>query len=138
MIVFLDTNVILDILMKREPFFQASYDAVKRCLNNKDRIYFSATAVTDIFYLLRKATGNRNTALQALDSLLHLVEVADTRASDIQKALHSEVNDFEDAVLVEVARAYAADVIISRNVKDFTKATLSVQSPVKWLEGEKH
>ena len=129
MIVFLDTNVILDILMERESYFQASYESLKKLLTEGAELFLSASAVTDIYYLLRKALGDRAEAIAALDTLLHLVGIADVRSTDIQKALTSDVYDFEDAVLVEVAARYSADLILSRNTKDFKKSQIQVQSP---------
>ena len=133
MIVFLDTNIILDILMERKLFFQASYESFKKLLTEEAELFITASAITDIYYLLRKALGGRQEAVESLNTLLHLIGIADLRSSDIQKALTSEIQDFEDAVLVEVAARYSADLILSRNTKDFKESSIQVQSPDQFL-----
>ena len=58
----IDTNVVLDIFLKREPFFPDSYAAMKKALENNDHCFISAAAATDIFYILRKHLKSASTA----------------------------------------------------------------------------
>lgn len=133
MTVFLDTNVILDVLMKREPFLQASYATLKKLLESEAEVYISASTFTDIYYLLRKALGNRQDTVLALTDLLHIVSIADVRFSDIEKALISEIDDVEDALLVEVAVRLKADLILTRNTKVFVKSSIKAMTPSQFL-----
>ena len=115
----IDTNVILDILLKREPFFEDSYQAIRTAINNNDECYISVTAATDIFYILRKALQSAEQAKEYLGSLARLAEFTDVLAVDALDALSSEVADYEDAVVEAVADRIGADYILTRNIKDY-------------------
>lgn len=129
----IDTNVILDILLKREPFFSDSYGALKKAAEEDAECYLSSSAVTDIFYILRKAFQSAMQAKETLSRLMLLVSFSDVLSSDITDALNSEMTDFEDAVVNAVGNRLKADYIITRNTKDFAKAEVSVISPSDYL-----
>ena len=85
--VLIDTNVILDILQKREPFFTDSYRALRRALENDAECLISASAATDIFYVLRKSLGSAQQAKEHIDQLAQVVSFADVQGMDIHTAL---------------------------------------------------
>jgi predicted nucleic acid-binding protein len=65
--------------------------------------------------------------------LNNIVSIADVRSSDIEKALISEIDDVEDALLVEVAVRFKADLILTRNTKDFVKSSIKAMTPSQFL-----
>ena len=101
--VLIDTNVILDILQKREPFFTDSYRALRRALENDAECLISASSATDIFYVLRKSLGSAQQAKEHIDQLAQVVSFADVQGMDIHTALMRAMPDFEDAVVDAVA-----------------------------------
>ncbi|MBQ7313939.1 MAG: PIN domain-containing protein [Clostridia bacterium] len=129
----IDTNVILDILLKREPFFEDSYQAIRTAINNNDECYISVTAATDIFYILRKALQSAEQAKEYLGSLARLAEFTDVLAVDALDALSSEVADYEDAVVEAVADRIGADYILTRNIKDYLNAKIPAITPTELL-----
>ena len=129
---FIDTNVILDILLKLEPFFQDSYEIIQSGLQ-EHILCFSASSATDIYYLLRKAIGNEN-AKEALSKIMQLIQCVDTQQRDILNALASELPDFEDAVIDSVAARIKADYIVTRNTKDFSTSVVKALSPADFLK----
>jgi predicted nucleic acid-binding protein len=129
MTLLIDTNVILDILEKREPFFQASFAVFKQAVIFKHKTFFSASSVKDVYYLVKHHTGSVETAKAAVTQLLTLVHICDTAAEDIKTARTFAMPDFEDAVLAAAGVREKADYIISRNVKDFTNSPVKVISP---------
>ena len=129
----IDTNVILDILLKREPFFEDSYQAIRTAIDNNDECYISVTAATDIFYILRKALQSAEQAKEYLGSLARLAEFTDVLAVDALDALSSEVADYEDAVVEAVADRIGADYILTRNVKDYLNAKIPAVTPTELL-----
>lgn len=129
----IDTNVILDILLKREPFFEDSYQAIRTAINNNDECYISVTAATDIFYILRKALQSAEQAKEYLGSLARLAEFTDVLAVDALDALSSEVADYEDAVVEAVADRIGADYILTRNIKDYLNAKIPAVTPTELL-----
>ena len=102
--ILIDTNVILDILQKREPFFADSYRALRKAIESDVECLISATAATDIFYMLRKAFGSAKQAREQLEQLAQIVTFADVQGMDIHTALMRDMPDFEDAVVDAVAR----------------------------------
>lgn len=132
--ILIDTNVILDILIRREPFFEASYGALKQAAVNDVECLVSAAAVTDIFYLLRKELGDTGKARESLERLLQLVLIADVSALDIQTALSDSRPDFEDAVVHAVASRNRADYILTRNTKDFEGTAVPAITPQDFLK----
>lgn len=132
--IFVDTNVVLDILLKREPFFESSYGALKQALENEAACFVSASAITDIFYLLRKGLGDPCRAKEGIERLLRLISVADVQPVDIQTALSDAMPDFEDAVVHAVAGRYKVDFILTRNTKDFIGKAVPAIAPQGFIQ----
>lgn len=129
--IVVDTNVIIDILCKREPFFEDSYNALNKCIDNHTLIV-SASAITDIFYIARKYIGSEKSK-ECIRNLLDLIKISDTRGADIEKALSSDVSDFEDAVVSAIAERQKAKYILTRNTKDFEKSKILSITPHDYL-----
>ena len=130
----IDTNVILDILLKREPFFSDSYAAVRNAVEQDAECYLSSSAITDIFYILRKSFQSAQRAKLILNDLTQLVALSDVLSSDIMDALASEMSDFEDAVVSAVACRIGAEYILTRNTKDYVKSAVPAVSPADYLK----
>ena len=133
MTIMIDTNVILDVLMERDLFFTDSYGALKKALEEDAVCLVSATAVTDIFYLLHKGLKNKAKALEQMERLLQIVTVTDTLAIDIQMALSSAASDFEDAVVAAVAERNGAEYILTRDTKDYKGSAVEAITPKIFL-----
>ena len=129
----IDTNVILDILLKREPFFADSYRAIRTAIDNDDECCISVTAATDIFYILRKALQSAEQAKMYLGNLSQLAGFTDVLAIDAIAALSSEVADYEDAVVEAVADRIGADYILTRNIKDSVNSKIPAVTPAELL-----
>ena len=130
----IDTNVVLDVLLQREPFFQASYEVMKRSALEQVEGFVSATAATDIFYLLRKAMKDSKAAKDSLEKLSQLVCFADALGEDVHAALASGMPDFEDALLSAIAERCRMDCIVTRNTADFRASPVKALSPQEFLE----
>jgi len=131
--VLIDTNVILDLLVKRKPFYE---DAARiRVLSEKGYInsYISASAVTDIYYIANKELKNKETVVELLGDLLKSTNVAAVTESGIHEALLLKWDDFEDAVQYVAGKNISADYIITRNSNDFINSKIEVISPGKFL-----
>jgi predicted nucleic acid-binding protein len=123
-----DTNIVLDLLLDREPF---SRDAA-RCFSwveaGKIEGWLCASTLTTIHYLIRKSTGGRK-ARESITLLLSLFEIAPVNRIALEGALNLSFTDFEDAVLHEAARLVNADVIVTRNTADFKHSRIPVRLP---------
>lgn len=131
--IVVDTNVIMDILQRREPFFADSYQAVHSIIQEDGECMLSASAATDIFYMLRKALQSPQLARERLAQLAQLVTFADVVGLDIHTALSRPMSDFEDAVVDAVAERNEADYILTRNKKDFAGSVIPAVTPTEFL-----
>jgi predicted nucleic acid-binding protein len=133
MTVLFDTNVMLDVLIARDPYVQDATALFNHVEQGQIQGLITSTTVTTIYYVGRKAIGEQPIRARIRD-LLHIFATAPVHESALQSALNIDFRDFEDAVLHEAARQAGADGIVTRNARDFTAATLSVYSPTELLE----
>lgn len=131
--IVVDTNVMMDILQRREPFFADSYQAIHSIIQEDGECMLSASTATDIFYLLRKALQSPQQARERLAQLAQLVTFADVAGLDIHTALSRPMADFEDAVVDAVAERNEADYILTRNKKDFAGSVIPAVTPTEFL-----
>jgi predicted nucleic acid-binding protein len=130
--VLFDTNVVLDVLMQREPHVEAA--AKLFSLVDKGRIEGSicATTATTIFYIAAKSFGDRR-AREEIRGLLALFDVAAVDKSVLDSALSTGFSDYEDAVVHEAARAIGATAIVTRDREGFSAASIPAMNPDELL-----
>ena len=131
--VLIDTCVIVDALQSREPFKDDAEKLFLLVANNSFDGYITAKSATDIYYLTHRQTHNDKRTRKILSDLFTLFCPLDTTGIDCQKALLSEISDYEDAVMVETAIRSGVDCIITRNKKDYTKSSVPVYDPKEFL-----
>ena len=127
-----DTNIVLDVLLAREPFAAAARTVFSLAEQSKVEGFLSATTITTVDYILTQSLS-RNDAKTALRKLLEIFSVAPVNRSVIEEALASKMADFEDAVLAHSGSLVGADVIITRNTKDFKHSVVKALDPVEFL-----
>ena len=132
--ILIDTNVILDVLLKREPFCKAAIEVLELAKLNNVQEYVSASAITDIYYLACRQLKNKELARGLLKKLLTVVSVAGVSEQEINEALELEWNDFEDSVQYSVAFLQGMDAIITRNLNDYKQSEIPVWQPEQALE----
>lgn len=130
--VLFDSDVLLDVLCKREPHFQASVQALNTVKTGKTQGYISGHAVTNIYYILSKQNG-RESSRKLVISLLENLQVARVTDAIIRQALASQMKDFEDAVTSAVAESEKLEIIIMRNLRDFAAAPVPAMLPADFL-----
>jgi predicted nucleic acid-binding protein len=127
-----DTNVVLDVLLEREPFVKSAVEVFRLAEESRIVAFICATTVTTIDYLLVKSL-QKPKAREVLHRLISLFEIATVNRPVIERALVSKILDFEDAVLNEAAQMAGADFVITRNTKDFVGSGLKVCDPNEFL-----
>lgn len=130
----IDTNVILDFLLNRPKLSEASSEIIKLTSEEDTIECVTASSITDIFYILNKELKNVSIAKHEISELLELITVLEVTNKDIQDAIHSDWDDFEDSVQYYVALNNSVDIIITRNRKDFLKSVLPVYTPEEFLQ----
>lgn len=132
--IMIDTNVVLDVLLEREPFFEDSYEVIRLSALERVEGYVSSSAATDIYYLLRRELKDRQAAKDALEKVLQLVNIADALGEDVYAAIASNMADFEDALVAAVAERCRMDYIVTRNTKDFRESPVKALTPREFLD----
>lgn len=125
---FVDTDVIFDFLLRREPFALDAALLFNAGRQGRLQLHVSALCISNIYYLLRKRIGHKET-LEKLRALLRLCEVLGVNGRVILDALEAQFKDFEDAIQYHSALNHSGiDVIVTRNVKDFTASAIPVMT----------
>lgn len=130
---FLDTNIILDFFLAREPYAETVLNLFQTAQEKNIPLYISASSATDIFYLLHKNLKDKDQALAVFGDLLKIVHIADVLATTIFEAYNLGWTDFEDAVQYCAAQNITSDSIITRNKKDFSFSSIPVYTPEDFL-----
>jgi len=130
--VLFDTNVILDVLIERAPYYRYSVVCMASVEEGKTKGWICSTTVTTIAYLLGKELSGQ-TASKHIESLLTLFNVSIVNKQVLFDALHTGFADYEDSVLYQSAITSNLDGIISRNKKDFKQSELPVYTPKEYI-----
>jgi len=131
----LDVNVVLDVLLDRHPFSDASSAVWAAVEQGRAEGLLSAHAITTLHYLNAKTVGVRM-ARQTTDALLSVFDVASVDGAVLNAALAMNWTDFEDAVTAAAARRAKCDALVTRNPSDFKGSPVRVLTPseaVAWL-----
>ena len=131
--ILIDTNVVLDHLSVRKPFFETSRKVVliPPMLCKK---FVTVKQMADISYLVKKTGKTRNEVLADLIKLSQIIELISVTREDFLNAVNSKMLDFEDALLAYSAERYGLDFIVTRNVNDFADSPVTALSPVEFLK----
>lgn len=129
----IDTNIILDVFIKRQPFYEQSRKILEMCENKIIQGFVTASSIMDIFYLVRKSTHSTETAYQCLGALFDIVKVLPVTNDNVISAYTVKANDFEDCLLAVCAKSNGCTYIVTRNESDFKDFDVPVVSPDKAL-----
>jgi len=130
--VFIDTDVILDVALAREPFLEASRIVLALLENSIAIGYMSSNGVANLYYILRKAGGDEN-ARRFITKLIQYITILSIDHSDVVNGLKSGIPDFEDALQQYSAKRNQCDCIVTRNINDYKSSTIKVYSPIEFL-----
>ena len=128
---FLDTNIVLDLLAERKPFCDDAVRLFTLAHEKKVELFVSPVTFTTASYVLSKHNAAEERKL--LSGLRQLVRIATTGERTIDDALSSQFTDFEDALQYYSALTIKAEAIITRNGKDFANAHIPVMTAGEWL-----
>lgn len=132
--VLIDTNIIIDVLAKREPFLEASAQILRLSETGKITAFISANSVTDIVYILRKYIADKSVLISTVQNLLRIVDIADVLKADILRAFELKFSDYEDALQARCAKRIKAKCIITRNLSDFVNSPVPAFTPEAFLK----
>ena len=130
--ILFDTNIILDLLLDREPFSEGAQILVSKVETGEVIGILCATTVTTIHYLLSKSLGKEK-SIEVIRSLLKLFEIASVTRTVLEDALEANDRDYEDSVIYKSAYHSGAGIVVTRDRKGFAKSDLPVMSPRELL-----
>jgi len=130
--VFVDSDVILDLLAHRIPHFHFAALLFTFADMKKIELYTSPTVLCNVFYILRKEIGIEQ-AKTTIRKLRLIINIIDSSEKTIDCVLNSDFSDFEDAIQYYTAQNHNLSVIVTRNVKDYKNSNLSVETPEMFL-----
>lgn len=130
--IFIDTNIALDLLEKREEFYEEAQELFTLGDQSKVKLFVSALTIANVHYLLFKHL--RMEARKAILKFKVLVEVLPIDDKVLELSLASDFSDFEDAIQYYTAIEHGMEVIISRNKKDFKNIKLPVLTAKEFLK----
>ena len=130
--VLLDTNIVLDVLLDREPFVADSSAIWDACDSGRLVGVLPASTLTDIFYIARRASDVA-TARIAVGLCLAAFEIAPLDRQMLEDAATLSGNDFEDNLQITCATRAGVDAIVTRNANDFVHAPLPILTPAELL-----
>lgn len=128
-----DTNIILDIALKRPPHFELASDLFELIDEKEISGHVSASTISDIYYISRKEKGHQAT-IDFISDLIEIMDIVGVDRDTIIQALKIGLNDFEDANQVSAAHYHNLDCIITRNKKDFMKSGFNAYEPGEFLK----
>ena len=130
--VFVDSDVILDVALARQPFVDANKTVLSLLENGRAVGFASSNSITNIYYVLKKTGGDKK-ARTFITNLLKVLSAIPIDHADLQNAIDSEFSDFEDGVQYFAALSHQCDCIVTRNTKDYGKSALDVYLPAQFL-----
>ena len=131
--ILFDTNVVLDVMLDRDPFAEPASRLMSLVESGKISGLLGATTVTTIHYLAARVMGPVK-AQSHIKDLMILFEIAAVNRSVIEDALVAKFSDFEDAVLYQAARHAGAEAIVTKDLKGFKWSVLPIYSPGEMLK----
>ena len=131
--VLVDTNIILDALLEREPFFRDAKALLKAIENHQIQGYITATTLTDIFYIARKNKGIER-AREDICDLLALMQICAVDRSILEAAISSNLSEFEDAVQLACAVSNNLNAIATRDAQGFVDVSMQILSAGELLQ----
>ena len=133
----LDTNVVMDVLQRREPWFQDGAVIFRAIANKQVTGCLTAKQIADLHFFSRKQfKGEENVdarARQVVGKILSLFELIDTLGIDCQNALGVNNGDYEDAILIESAARAGVEYIVTRNPAHYKTSSVQVYSPAEFV-----
>jgi predicted nucleic acid-binding protein len=137
MAVLIDTNIILDYVLKREPNAEDAQACLDKLFTTRTKSWLTASTITDIYYVARRSLNDSAKAKAVVAKLLNAFLISDVDKTDCLNALELDMNDYEDALVSICAKKCKLQYIITQNVSDFTNSPIPAITPADYLTLQK-
>lgn len=131
--IFLDTNILVDIVANRFPFSKNAISIFDYCQRNKVRMYCTSHSIATMHYIAKKMVDEKELR-SIIEDLLDTISIIAITESILKKSLKSSHKDFEDAIQIIAAQSInTMDCIITRDLKDYKFSEINVYTPDEFL-----
>jgi predicted nucleic acid-binding protein len=137
MIVFFDTDVLIDLALDRKPFSDVAVKLIDAAENRKFDSFIAWHSISNFYYIV-SGSIKKQKVIDFIKDLLQFVNVATTSTNDVLFATSLQLTDFEDSLQVAAAKACKAEVIITRNIKHYKSSPIPVQTPTNFIKKNIH
>lgn len=127
--VLLDTNIVIDVIAKREPYFKDSYNVFKLIAMKTICGFITSKQVTDIYYIIKKTLHDEKRTRESIIKIVSLLDMVDTLSIDVKSAFDTKLQDYEDGLLETIAYRKKLNAIVTRNIKDFKNSIVKIIKP---------
>jgi predicted nucleic acid-binding protein len=134
--IFIDTDIILDVVLEREPFFSDSQKLLSLVEGNYFQGFTSSLVIANCYYIISSNRDDR-TALKTVSKLRSILEVLPLTDKEIGEALNSSIKDFEDGIQYFIAINNKISNLITRNISDYKALDINILSPKDFLNLER-
>lgn len=134
MIVLIDTNIILDVFLRRQPYTNEAQIIMTKCANREIIGYLAAHSIPNLFYILRK-TYTQKERRRLIKNLCDVFYISALNVEKIKSAIENEeFEDFEDCLQEECAVEVMADYIVTRNANDYKNSRIKIIQPNEFIK----
>ena len=126
--IFIDSDVLIDVFAKRQPFYVLSAKCLELAEDGKYQAYTSPLIIANVFYVIHKFS-EKITAMDCIKKIRQYINIVNVDQKCVDQALTSEFTDFEDAIQNYSAENAVMDAILTRNTAHYKKSSLSIMLP---------
>lgn len=130
--VFIDTDVILDVIFERNPHAKTSHLILGLAESNKIKGFTSSLVMANCYYII-ESKYSKQKAKNSIQTLKSFIKILPVTGKELEESLNSKFDDFEDGIQYFVSLNNNIQIIITRNIKDYKHATCEVYSPKEYL-----
>lgn len=131
--VFLDTNILLDVIENRPGLAASSEDVLLRCDELSADTFIAWHSLATAYYILKRGRTLAD-AMQMVDKILDWADIAPVASPEAHRARTLGFPDFEDALQAAAAESCRADLIVTRNTGDFARSSVLACTPEEFLQ----
>jgi predicted nucleic acid-binding protein len=133
--IFIDSDIILDVLMEREQFYESAAGIFDLGIAKEVRIFTTAVVLANVFYFIRKKYGIENSK-ELLRRLRLFINILSVEEKIVDLALNSNFGDFEDGLHYFSGKEHSMTVLITRNVRDYKEKNIPIQTADEYMQSK--
>lgn len=131
--IFLDTNILVDIVANRKPFSKDAIEIFDHCQRKKIKMYSTSISIANLHYIAKKNVDEKELR-SIIEDLLDTISIIPITETILRKSIKSSHKDFEDAIQITAAQSiHNMDCIVTRDLKDFKNSEIKVFTPDEFL-----